>query len=259
MKREKSIVESRRKALLDTIRENPDIKVEELAEKFQVSAITIRRDLQYLEDQKKLVRFYGGATVITEKETIEDEVAMYRRLIAEYAASLVQDGDSIFINTSSNALMTIEYMQQKKNISIITNNGKAIYVDRPNGVEVFLTGGELRYPKETMVGEFAERNLQNVYAKKSFIGCSGISVSAGMTTEIANEVNLNKLMLGHTLKDAYILVDHTKIGKNRSFRTCSLNKITNIITDEKAPKEEVNEMRKMGIKVHIVHKNDTFN
>lgn len=258
MKREKSYVDKRRASILNQIAENPAIRVEELAERFLVSPVTIRRDLQYLEDQKKLVRFYGGASVLPEAAEEEDEVAVYRTLIAKYAASLVENGDSVFINTSSNALQAINFLKNKKHVTVITNNGKAIYAERSQGVNIVLTGGELLYPKETMVGEFAERNLRNVYAKKAFIGCRGISVGAGMTTEIANEVNLNRLMITRIAKEAYVLADHTKIGNRSSFRTCGIDKIAHLITDEKASPEELDEMRKLGVTVHIVHKGDTF-
>ncbi|MDO4272633.1 MAG: DeoR/GlpR family DNA-binding transcription regulator [Eubacteriales bacterium] len=258
MKRERAFVENRRKRILEQIKETPGIRVDELAEMFEVSAITIRRDLQYLEDQKKLVRFYGGATINEQNADQDmDEVQLYRMLIAKYAATLVEDGDSLFINTSSNALQMLQYVTSK-NVTVITNNGRAVYGEQSPGVNVILTGGELRYPKEAMVGEFAERNLQKVYAKKAFVGCSGISVECGVTTEIANEVNLNELMLRRATKTAYILADHTKIGHNSSFRTCRIERVTHLITDEKAPADIIGAMREMGIHVHQVRKDDAF-
>lgn len=259
MKRERAFVENRRSQVLDKIIENPGIHVDELASLFDVSAITIRRDLQYLEDQKKLVRFYGGA-VPTEQVmsgTRGDEAAVYRDLISRYAATLVEDGDSVFINTSRTALQILQYVK-KKNVTVITNNGRAINNDHPDGVSVILTGGELRYPKEAMVGEFAERNLMKVYAKKAFIGCSGISDECGVTTDNANEVNLNELMLRRATKTAYILADHTKIGNNSSFRTCGIERVTHLVTDEKAPKAILDIFREKGIQVHQVSKNDYF-
>ncbi len=257
MKRERAFVENRRKQIMDKIIECPGIHVEVLASLFNVSAITIRRDLQYLEDQKKLTRFYGGAmpaeSVLTGRQ--EDETTLYRELIAKYAATLVDDDDTLFINTSRTALQILPYIKSK-NVTVITNNGRAVNCDHPSGVNVILTGGELRYPKEAMVGEFAERNLLKVYAKKAFVGCSGISAECGVTTENANEVNLNELMLRRATKTAYVLADHTKIGANSSFRTCSLERVTHLVTDEKAPKEVLDVFREKGIQIHLVSKND---
>lgn len=255
MKRERTYVEGRRKQILELLQENPQIRVDEIAEQLEVSVVTIRRDLQWLEDEKQVTRFYGGAKVTEASKGKVDEVALYRELIARYAASLVQNGDTIFINTSSNALSMIRYVEQN-NVTVITNNGKAINHDKGNGVSIILTGGELRYPKEAMVGDFAVRNLQNIFAKKAFMGCSGISAKVGMTTEIANEVNVNQLMVEHATKEVYILADHTKIGRSSSFTSCGIDMVKHLITDEKAPEEELNLMREQGVRIHQVHRGD---
>lgn len=257
MKRERAYVDNRRNKILEVMEAQPEVKVEELAKMFDVSLVTVRRDLQYLEDQKKLTRFYGGAAIKDKEEQEQDEVKFYRDLIARYAATLVEDGDTLFINTSATALGMVPYLKGN-NITVITNNGKAIHCDYKNGVSVILTGGELRYPKEAMVGDFAIRNLQTVYAKKTFVGCSGISEECGMTTEIANEVNINELMMKNALKENYILADHTKIGRNSSFISCTLDCIHNVITDELASPEQVEMLREKGIKVHIVKKGDIY-
>lgn len=255
MKREKAYVDSRRQKLFDLLNKNPEIKADELAELLQVSVVTIRRDMRVLEEEKKIRRFYGGAAVTEKKEDPVDEVALYRELIARYAASLIESGDTIFINTSRNALELIKYVESE-NVTVITNNGKAINHEKANGVNIILTGGELRYPKEAMVGDFAVQNLQNIFARKTFVGCSGISASIGMTTEIINEVNVNQLMIDHAAGGVYILADHTKIGKNSSFTSCGIEKIQHLITDELAPEEELDKFRACGVQLHIVKKSD---
>lgn len=255
MKREKIYVDNRRKQILEILEEKKEVRVEDLAEILNISLLTVRRDLQYLEEEKKLIRFYGGAKLFPIAEPTVDEVRLYRELIAQYAARLVEDQDSLFINTSSNALQMLKYVI-KKNVTVITNNGKAIDVKHGAGVRVLLTGGELRQPKEAMVGDFALRNLATVNAKKSFIGCSGISHVSGMTTEIANEVNINEMMINKTTQDVYLLADHTKIGKNSSFTSCPIDRIQHIITDEKAPEDILELMRAKGVQIHIVRKQD---
>lgn len=260
MKKEKQYVDNRRQQIMHILHEDGEVRVENLADHLNISLLTVRRDLQYLEEQNQLVRFYGGAKLVERQETaLEiDDIQLYRELITKYAATLVQDEDSLFINTSSNALQMLKYIV-KKNVNVITNNGRAIQMKHGSGVHVILTGGELRHPKEAMVGDFALRNLQTVYAKKAFIGCSGISPMIGMTTEIANEVNINELMINHATQEVYILADHTKIGKNSSFISCSVDKIKHLITDEKAPRDILEQFEEQGVKVHIVKKEDLLN
>ncbi len=257
MKRERIYVEMRRKQILEAVRANPRVMVDELAQKFDVSLITIRRDLQYLEDQKLLVRFHGGAEPVLPEDIEQYEIQMYRGLIAQYAATLVEKGDSLFINTSRNALQMLEYVKTR-NVTVITNNGKALRMDYNDGISIILTGGEIRYPKEALVGDFAIRNVQNVFPKKAFIGCSGFSPVSGMTTEIAGEVKINELMIQNA-EEVYVLADHTKIGKKSSFTSSPVQKIGHLITDEKAPRQILDELADAGVKVHLVRKGDFAN
>lgn len=253
MKREKILVDNRRNKILDELKEHGQIKVEDLAEKWNVSPLTIRRDLLYLEEEKKIERFYGGASLIKETEPCEDEVSFYRRKIAEYAASLVNDGDSIFINSSMTALQMVKYLGDKR-VTVITNNGRVMNLDVPPSVSVVLVGGELRHPKYAMVGEIAIRNIENITVKKSFLGCSGLNVERGSTTEIMNEVHVNKIMFSRVMEAAYIMADHTKIGKNSSFVSQNTKDITHVITDELAPKEVLSQLAEYKINIYQVKK-----
>lgn len=255
MKREKVCVDNRRDSIIKLIQSNPRLRVNELAKQLDVSLITIRRDLQFLEEQGHIKRTHGGAVLMNSEETKEDEVQVYRRLIAQYAATLVEDGDTLFINTSSNALQMLQYVN-RNNVTAITNNGKVLYREYEAGINVILTGGELRYPKDAMVGDYAIRNLQTVFAKKSFVGCSGLMPDAGMMTEIASEVSVNEIMVNHSTEAVYVMADHTKIGKRSSFTSCAIEKINYLITDEKAPADILDELRSKGVEVYQVRKGE---
>lgn len=258
MKRKKAYIDDRRNEILKILNKDKKISVEELAKIFNTSPITIRRDLQFLEDNNKLIRFYGGAKV-NENPNLNhnDDVKIYRTLIAKYAATLISNNDTVFINSSSTSLKLLEFIENK-NITVITNNTKVINLDLKNNINIILSGGEIRHPKEIMVGDYAIKTLQNIYAKKAFIGCSGISLESGMTTENFNEVNINKIMIEHSVSETYFLADHTKICKNSSFISCPSHQIKNLITDEKVPEKTLNLFRKNGIKVHVVKNNQNI-
>lgn len=245
MKREKKLVESRQKEITDIVKERQEASVDFLANALSVSKMTIRRDLAILEKKKVLLRTHGGAKYIFDTN---EERAAYREKIAKTAAEFVEAGDSFFINTSSNAIEMLKYIA-KKRVTVITNNGKAIYMEKDKSIDVILTGGELRRQKDAMVGDFAVRNLAQFYAKKAFIGCSGISAEGGVTTEIFAEVNINEIMVEHATKQVYVLADYTKIGKNSSFMSVPIGKVHCLITDEKASEEALREIRKKGVEV----------
>lgn len=252
MKRTQASVDNRRNRILEVLQSHPEVRVDELSEQMGGSLITIRRDLQILEDQKRLKRVYGGAVA---ELAADEEVLMYRNLIARYAASLVSDNDNLFINTSRNALQMLEYIQCR-NVTVITNNGKVILCDYPPDVNIVLTGGELRHPKGAMVGDVALRSVQAVYANMTFVGCSGINAENGMTTEIFHGMAINEMMIDHATKGVYVLADHTKIGKKSGFISSPIEKIKVLITDEKAPKEALDEIQSRGVIVHQVKKGD---
>ena len=116
-----------------------------------------------------------------------------------------------------------------------------------------LTGGELREPKESMVGEFAYNNLMRVSANKCFMGCSGISSSAGITTVVLAEVAINELMLRQCTGTSFVLADSSKVGHNHSFVSSELNKIDYLITDDHASKEHCESIKEKGVKIITIH------
>lgn len=255
MKRSKKDVKLRRDKILQIIEKLGDVEVIELSENLRVSPITIRRDLQYLEDRKLISRYYGGAKIKSDEADDDyDEVANCRKNIAKYAASLVEDNDVIFINTSKTALEMIGYITAK-DVTVFTNNALAINHQRSTSVNIVLTGGELRHIKGTMVGEIALDNINKVIAKKSFVGCSGLSLQAGMTTEFLNEVKINEAMLSRIAGEGYILADHTKFCKKSSFTSFPIENIKNIITDDKLSSEILELYRDRGINIYQAKNN----
>lgn len=253
MKNNRARIKARREEILQELWENSHVSVRALAEKFHVSLLTIRRDLQFLENEHKLERFYGGAAPLEEEARTElrDETSGYRDQIARYAASLVEDDDTIFINTSSTALRMIPYIKSR-HVTVITNNGRVIDIPHSPDVSIILSGGELRQFKGAMTGEFAVNNLGVVMAKKSFLGCVGLSAENGMTTEMLSEVIVNQIMLERVVGASYILADHTKIGRQSSFVSCPPDKLKNIITDELADPDEIARLRERCIEVKQV-------
>jgi len=256
MKRGRQSVNARRAKMLSMIRDRQTIKVEELAAFFDVSLMTVRRDLQTLEDKGLIGRFYGGATVDANTLPIseKDDVALYRQLIGSYAASLVADGDYLFINGSSTALSLLDYVGEKT-VHVFTNNSAAAGRKFPPGVEVTLSGGVLRGLSHILTGDCAMRNLLMIQAEKAFIGCSGISPDGEILCDIPTELGINETMISHAY-EYYILADYTKVGRAGTYASCSLEKTGTIITDERAEAHVVAQLRTIGMTVVQVKRSD---
>ncbi len=256
MKRDRQSVDNRQARILSLIRERQEVKVEELAAIFGVSLMTIRRDLQHLEDRGYISRFFGGATVDPTAAALpeKDDVAIYRQLIARYAASLVMDEDYLFINGSSTALDLLNYTGSKK-VHVFTNNGLAINRKFPSGVDITLSGGIIRSAGHIMTGDCAMRNLLITQAEKAFIGCTGISPDGEILCGIPTELSTNETMISHAF-EYYIMADFTKIGKTSTYASCSLERPGTVITDERAPAEVLDRLSSIGMNVIQVKKSD---
>ncbi|MDR1030735.1 MAG: DeoR/GlpR family DNA-binding transcription regulator [Treponema sp.] len=248
MRSSRSVVDARRIKVLKLLEDSGFVKVNQLAQQMGVSPLTIRRDLDALLDNGKIDRFYGGASLFKQNNGREENIfssgfTRNKLAIARYAAAQVEDGDTIFINTSSTALAILPYITAKQ-VTVITNNVKAASSDRRDDMILVFTGGELRFPKEAMVGDFALNNLKQVTASKCFLGCNGITAEEGITTAVLQEATINNLMLTRVTGPRFILADKSKIGRRLNFIYGRLQEITRLITDTEAPQPLLEELRK---------------
>ncbi len=252
-------MDRRRSEILKLIREQEEVKVEDLAQRYGMSAMSVRRDLQYLEDRNLITRFYGGATVNPDYRSVspEEELALYRRLLGRYAATKISSGETVFINGSTAALGLIDHVTAS-NVHVITNNGLAVNKKRPKGMTITLTGGELR--EHIMVGDSVLRWLLNATADKTFLGCAGVTPNGEFCYNIPMEIGINETMIARTTKELYILADHTKLenadANTTRYGSCTYDRQVTLITDEKANPATVESLRKLGIEVYQVGLND---
>lgn len=261
MKNSLSKVNQRREEILGYLREEPSVNNEQLAERLNTSTLTIRRDLQHLEDKGIVKRFYGGAVIVDQEDQgmmvikPTEEKALEcndnRARIAKCAAGLINEGDIIFINSSSTALDILKYIGDKK-IVVVTNNGSILQRDLPYNVEVMLTGGQVNRGKHSMVGDFALYVLQHISAVKCFLGVSGIDYKTGISTAIMQETLINKEMIKHTSGNIYIVAESSKILKPNNFSSGSIDQINTLITDTGITIYDKEEFGHVGVEVITV-------
>lgn len=246
LKRSKAYVASRRDAIVALLEEDGQASVADLAEKFQVSALTIRRDLDYLESKQVVLRQYGMAKLMNPLgRPSGSRQIRANTAIAREAAKLVKDGDCIFINASSTALGVIQFITAR-DVTVVTNNGKALLLEERPSVSIILTGGEIRPPRAAMAGEVALDYIKRVTATKSFLGVTGISATYGLTSATAPEPVVNALMLERS-RQHVIVADSSKVGLTSSFQFGSADEVDLLITDTGATDEQVDELKAFGV------------
>ena len=249
MKRDRESINHRHAEMLSFIRQRQEVLVDELSEVFGVSTMTVRRDLQALEELGKISRFHGGASVDPRVVSPDDRnlVAACRQRIARIAATFVEDGDLILINGSNTALALLDYLEGKR-VSVFTNNCMVARQKYPPGIEVQLSGGVLRGAPHILTGDLAMRNLMDVRACKAFLGCAGISRDGEILCGIPSELAINETMIEHSEK-YFILADYTKVGKTSAYASFHLEKKGCVITDDHAPADVVDRLRAIGMEV----------
>ena len=255
MKNAKGFVFKRQQAILKYLKEHKFAKTEDLAELLKTSSITIRRDFQNLENEGVVKRKYGGAELI-EGALNDDpyfsennnEREIIKTSIAKKAAEFIEEGDSIFINSSSTAIKVLEYVKDKR-VVVITNNGKVLGMDLDPKIEVILTGGEVYGRKQSMVGDIATQIVSKITATKCFMGVSGITAHTGISTSVLQETTVNKKMLENSIGPTFILADSSKIGIHHNFSSGEIGFVNYIITDNKADKNEILKLEEASVEV----------
>lgn len=242
-----SFVRRRRDEIVRLLEQNGSMGVAELSELFKISPLTVRRDLDALASQGMVRRSYGTVELAERPEhdsSYERERA--KRAIAARAAQLIDDGDIVFINTGTTALGALEFVLAE-NVTFVTNNGRALSSSFPPSSTMILTGGEIRVPKWSMTGDFALANIGQIKAGKCFLSCSGLSAQRGLTTNIAQEMRINELMLENSAFHV-VLADSSKIGVDASFSYGSADQIDVLVTDSLMSDEHARLLEQAGVR-----------
>lgn len=228
----------RRKKIIGFLEQHEHADFAQLSKLFNVSEMTIRRDIEQLEKAGEVVRVYGGVRL---KPGRIYEASIQERLnlninektqIAQKAAELVCDGDVIALDGSTTALELSKQIKDRKNLTVITNNMSiALELSSSPGIQTVLLGGFLRGSSLTLVGALIESSLSSFFIDKAFISSRALNYSAGLTDITVEEGEVKQAMVKKSNK-VYVLVDHTKIAKLAFFHVIEKDQIDKIITDQ---------------------------
>lgn len=243
----------RRQRILALLREQPAVKVSELARQLSVSEGTIRNDLNALEGEGRLTRVRGGAVPCDEHRFISPLFAAHarthaeaKRRIARCAAELVEDGDSILLDASSTVFALVPHLQNRRDLTIVTNGIEtALALAQNRSLSVILVGGAVRPDGTSVVGHLGEKILDELHFKTAFVSCSGFSVEAGLTEVDIQEVQLKKKMV-RVADRVVALIDSSKFGRVDLTSFASLEQIGHIFTDDGVSPQFIEQIRRTG-------------
>lgn len=228
---------TRKSKIKELVLEKKSVTVSELAKLFSITEETIRRDLKTLEDEGILIRTYGGAYI---QDGVQNDIdvnireTIYinsKQKIAEKCATLVNHGDSIFLDASTTSLFIATKIRDKR-VTVITNSLKvANTLADAESVHLILIGGMFSPPSMSFLGRNAEINIKTYFVDKAFISCRSVSMEHGITDSNEQQAEIRHIAMNRANK-VYLVVDYTKLNKTSFATISSLDEIDAIIIDK---------------------------
>lgn len=221
--------------ILDILKEQGYVTVKYLTEQLHYSTATINRDLNDLQKQKLIRRHYGGAELIERKGTPlifrYHKMRPVKNLIGKKAAEFINDGDVIFIDGSTTGQCIGQYITEKNDLTVITNNITLASYLSEHGIKSICLGGKIVEIPSMTGGSETDENAAKYHADKAFFATSGITddgvISCGSTYNV-----LHRIMIKNSDKVFY-LGDHQKVNIYLNHIVCDLSSIDYIICDYK--------------------------
>lgn len=226
----------RRMEMLQLLEQQEIVSLSDFCEHISnVSESTIRRDLKTLEAEGEIILLRGGGACLkqgsyevpVQSKTVKN--VNEKEKIAKYAASLVHDGESIYIDSGSTLLRMAKYLKGK-DITLVTTN--ALFFSEIQGMNMkcFIIGGEINFSTASIVGTKTNSMLAEMYFDKAFLGANGFSDKAGISTPDIREAEKKQIVNRHSNK-TYVLADSSKSGRNTLCKVFDLGEVT-IICDK---------------------------
>ncbi len=236
------------------ILEHKTVTLDELCEEFGVSKNTVRRDLDVLLENRRFKKIYGGVTVEDFKELVsfgERNISKLseKQRIAQKAASLVEDGDVIFIDSGTTTLHLVEYLGERKNVTIVTNNIETILRAIPmENLTLIALPGTLNRKTLSFTGLNAVQLLQQFNIRKAFMASTGYSMESGVTNSSPLESDIKRTAVARS-QQVYLLADAAKYGAAALTTYCRLEELNGLITDQLPPQEAQDFLTAHGVQL----------
>lgn len=250
--------EERRHEIEDLARRNGRVEVSSLADRFDVTPETIRRDLTELEQRGNLRRVHGGAIAAgrlrSEPEVSEraEVMAAEKERIAQAALEHVPQDGVILLDAGTTTGALAPLLPTDRKLTVVTNALPiAMTLSTRRNIELLFVGGRVRGVTLACVGDWATRTLEELRVDVTFSATNGVSVGAGLTTPDVAEAATKRAMI-RAGRRVVLLVDHTKVGQEHFTRFGELDEVDLLITDRGISEQRATELERAGLEVVTV-------
>jgi ribose transport system substrate-binding protein len=248
----------RRQALLRYLKEQPGIKVTELADLLAVSTGTIRNDLTALQESNQVRRVHGGAVLVEADQPARPDPiqnAAGKQRIARRAAEMVNDGEAIWLDAGTTVRTLVPFLTERQQLTIVTNGlHVALQLANQGKHTVLLVGGRVGTDGLYTIGTGSEKLLDSVNIRTAFISGVGFTLEAGLTVVEYEDAQLKSRVL-NSAENVVALVDTSKFGKRGFAPVATLEQISHLVTDEDLSTEMLAQLRRSRVSVTICGEN----
>ena len=251
-------IDTRRKKILEVLRRDGQVRVAQLSEALGATVVTIRSDLDALEQDGYLERTQGGAIQTMknyynlEFQRRKQEHLANKKSIAATAASLVRDGDTLFINSGTTTYFTAVELKQRKNLNVVTNSiSVAVELGGLPSFRVILLGGDINAQYSFTYGEDVKEQISRYRANWAILSVDGVNPGTGITTYHAEESVIDRIMIERA-QTAAIVADSSTLGRESFSLISALSRGTVLITDREADTALTKRIQDEGVDVRLV-------
>ncbi|MFQ4148601.1 DeoR/GlpR family DNA-binding transcription regulator [Arthrobacter sp. LAPM80] len=233
------LADTRRSEIVAAVARERVVRVSDLADLLGVSLVTVRRDIEALDDAGLVQKIHGGAKVPGGTGTHEPGFELKstqgtaeKRAIAQEAVQLVSDGMAIGLSAGTTTWSLAKELAGMKNLTVVTNSVRIADVFQTPGsrVSVILTGGE-RTPSDALVGPIATQSVRSLHLDVLFLGVHGVDAQAGFTTPNLLEAEMDRALIA-AARRVVVLADHSKWGTVGISTIAALEDVDEVISDE---------------------------
>jgi DeoR family transcriptional regulator, fructose operon transcriptional repressor len=236
------------------IRERGVIRLDDLCRQLDVSAATMRRDLDQLERTGAIRRVHGGAVSVESRleepifEAKTSVAVREKRRIAEAALRFILPGDTIYLDGGSTVLELARLLRDHPNLTVVTNSMQAVQELAGRGPRLIVVGGELRRLSQALVGPLTRLLLGELHLDKAFLGTLGMALTEGLTTTDPGEAFTKQTVLGRA-RQVILLADSSKAGKVSFAGAGGWDKVRVLISDRRLDRSFARELARRGVNV----------
>lgn len=252
----------RREQIIVELNKNEKVEIDELASLFQVSPMTIRRDLAQLEEQEQIVRTTGGAILkkhLVHESSIhvkDEKFKERKKQIAIQAVQMVKDGSTILLDSGTTTFEIAQLLKHYRDITVITNDIRIAASLMDTSVRVIVTGGELQNNVGALFGPLTEHMLQEIHVDLFFLGAHAVDTRLGVTAPTHEKASIKRKML-QASKETWLVADSSKFDERALTKVCGLNELTGIITDHQLSSDLAKELSDV-VQVSIIETEETL-